>query len=247
MIEILTIAVFAALQSVFGIGILFLGTPTLLILGYPFADTLSIVLPASIAVSLLQVLRGSLPASPWVVEFAVWCLLPLGVVLVVGLSTGLDIELELFVALMLLAYVVIRLLPNSSEMLQSNVRRFPRVWLCTIGTVHGLSNLGGGLLAIFAANTFQDKKTIRDRIAFCYLCFAAIQLSVLAILTPEVMHVGQLGYAVLAGIIFMVIERHVFESITSPVFDRVFTILIGAYSTVLFLRLFGAFGSTGAA
>lgn len=247
MIEILTIAVFAALQSVFGIGILFLGTPTLLIIGYPFADTLSIVLPASIAVSLLQVLRGSLPTSPWTGEFALWCLLPLGVVLVAGLSTGLDVELELFVALMLLTYVVIRLVPNSSKMLQDNVHRFPRVWLSAIGTVHGLSNLGGGLLAIFAANTFQDKKTIRDRIAFCYLCFAVIQLCVLAILTADVMHVGQFGYAVLAGVIFIVIDRHVFESITSPVFDRVFTILIGGYSTVLFLRLFGAFDNIGAA
>jgi uncharacterized protein len=245
LIEILTIAVFAVLQSVFGIGILFLGTPTLLILGYPFAETLSIVLPASIAVSLLQVLRGSLPASSWIGEFALWCLLPLGVVLVIGLSSGLDVELELFVALMLLAYVAIRLTPDSSSLLQDNVRRFPRVWLCGIGIVHGLSNLGGGLLAIFAANTFQDKKMIRNRIAFCYLCFAAIQLSALAILTPGVMHVAQFGYAVLAGIVFMIIERHVFESIASPVFDRVFTILIGSYSAVLFLRLSGAFDITG--
>jgi len=247
LIEIITIALFAALQSVFGIGILFLGTPTLLILGYPFADTLSIVLPASIAVSLLQVLRGSLPPSKWVGKFALWCLLPVGVMLVVGLSTGLDIKLELFVAVMLFAYVVIRLIPNSTRFLQDNVRQYPRVWLVLIGIVHGLSNLGGGLLAIFAANTFQDKKLIRNRIAFCYLCFATIQMCVLAVMTPDVMHLGQFAYAALAGIIFIVIERHVFESITSPVFDRVFTILIGGYSAVLFLRLFGAFGTVGAA
>ena len=247
MIEIITIALFAVLQSVFGIGILFLGTPTLLILGYPFADTLSIVLPASIAVSLLQVLRGSLPPSKWIREFTLWCILPVGVVLVIGLSTGLDIELELFVAIMLLAYVVIRLIPDSARFLQNNVREYPRVWLSVIGVVHGFSNLGGGLLAIFAANTFQDKILIRDRIAFCYLCFAAIQMCVLAILTPDVMHLGQFAYAVLAGVIFMVVERLLFDSITSPVFDRVFTILIGGYSVVLFLRLFGVLGSAGTA
>ena len=190
------------MQSVFGIGILFLGTPTLLILGYSFPDTLSI---------------------------------------------GLDVELELFVALMLLAYFVIRSLPNSASMLQDNIRRFSKVWLCTIGTVHGFSNLGGSLLAIFAANTFQDKKTIRNRIAFCYLYFAAIRLTVLAILTPNVMHFGQLGYAALAGVIFIVIERHIFKSISSPVFDRIFTILIGGYSAVLFLRLFRVIGPVGAA
>lgn len=246
MIEILTIAVFAALQSVFGIGILFLGTPTLIILGYTFADTLSIVLPASIAVSLLQVLRGGMPGSAWIGQFAIWCLLPLGIVLIAGLSMGLNVELELFVAIMLLAYVGIRVSSGTNAYLQKHVLQFPRAWLFVIGTVHGLSNLGGGLLAIFAAHTFQDKRAIRNRIAFCYLCFAAIQLSVLAVLVPDVMHIEQLAYAALAGIIFTIIERHVFDSISSPVFDRVFTILIGSYSTVLFLKLFGVFAAASA-
>lgn len=246
MIEIVTIAAFAILQSVFGIGILFLGTPTLLILGYPFAEALSIVLPASIAVSFLQVLKGGTPARAWVNEFAVWCVFPLGTILIIGLSLGLNFELELFVAVMLLAYVVIRIVPGANDYLQHHVRRFPRAWLLMIGTVHGLSNLGGGFLAIFAASTFQDKKLIRNRIAFCYLCFAGVQLSVLAILAPDTMHLAQFGYAVLAGAIFIVIERHVFGSITSPVFDRVFTILIGGYSTVLFLTLFGVIGIAGA-
>jgi len=65
LIEIVTIVVFAALQSVFGIGILFFGTPTLILLGYPFVETLAVVLPASIAVSLLQVVQGILPQPQW--------------------------------------------------------------------------------------------------------------------------------------------------------------------------------------
>jgi uncharacterized membrane protein YfcA len=61
-IEYLTIlAVIAALsivQSFFGMGVLVFGTPTLLLMGYNFITTLGYLLPASFAISLLQVLTA---------------------------------------------------------------------------------------------------------------------------------------------------------------------------------------------
>lgn len=247
MIEIVTILVFASLQSVFGIGILFFGTPTLIILGYPFVETLSIVLPASIAVSLLQVLKGGTIGQAGRRDFWIWCLIPLTVVLLASLLWKWEIELELFIAVTLFAYVVIRLSPRLHNLLQTGVRTRPKFWLALIGTVHGLSNLGGGLLAIFAANTFDDKAAIRGHIAYCYLCFAGIQLTVLALLTPDVMHIGQIGYAALAGMVFFTVDRWMFETISSPVFDRAFTALIGGYSALVFLKLMGVFGTLASA
>ena len=82
---------------------------------------------------------------------------------------------------------------------------------------------------------------MRSNIAFCYLCFAVIQLVTLAILKPEVMHLTQFGYAALAIIVFIVIDRQVFGAIATPVFDRILTILIGCYSVLIFLKLFGVF------
>lgn len=241
MIEIATILVFSVLQSIFGIGILFFGTPTLIILGYPFAETLSIVLPASIAVSALQVYSGETPTPNWRRDFWMWCLIPLSVFLLAGLWWKWEIELELFIAITLFAYVVIRISPKMHGYLRHGVRVRPKIWLAMIGVVHGLSNLGGGLLAIFAANTFEDKAKIRAHIAFCYLCFATIQLTALAILAGDVMHIGQIGYAALAGVVFLLLERRFFGSISSPVFDRVFTVLIGSYSALIFLKLMGVF------
>jgi uncharacterized membrane protein YfcA len=241
LIEIATILVFAVLQSIFGIGILFFGTPTLIILGYPFVETLSIVLPASIAVSALQVWKGGPPARQWRRDFGIWCLVPLTAFLLAGFWWNWAIELELFIAITLFAYVLIRVSPRMRASLQRGVRVRPKIWLSLIGIVHGLSNLGGGLLAIFAANTFSDTATIRAHIAFCYLCFAALQLTALAVLAVDVMHIGQLGYAALAGAVFVILERRFFETISSPVFDRVFTVLIGGYSALIFLKLMGLF------
>lgn len=241
MIEFATIFVFAILQSIFGIGILFFGTPTLLLLGFPFAETLSILLPASIAVSLFQVVGSGLPDRRQIGSYVGWCLVPLTIALVGSLSFGWDVELELIVALTMLVYVVIRLSPQTERTLRGTVQRLPQAWLAVIGTVHGLSNLGGGLLAIFAASSFDDKTQMRGNIAFCYLCFAAIQLVTLAILKSDVMHAAQFGYAALAVCVFVVIERQVFGAMATPVFDRILTILIGCYSALIFLKLFGVF------
>ena len=53
----LVVFVFAVIQSVFGVGLLVFGTPTLLLLGLPF-DAVLAYLPSSIAISLLQVVGG---------------------------------------------------------------------------------------------------------------------------------------------------------------------------------------------
>ena len=239
MIEFATIFVFAILQSIFGIGILFFGTPTLLLMGLPFYEALSVLLPASLAVSSFQVIGSDLPERRRIVGYSAWCLVPLAIALLGGLTFGWDLELESIVATTLLLYFIARLSPLGETMLRYSVRRFPRAWLIAIGTTHGLSNLGGGLLAIFAASKFDDKNTVRGNIAFCYLCFASIQLVVLGILRPDIMHFAQLGYAALAFVVFVIVDRLVFSSIVTPVFDKILTAVIGCYSALIFLKLAG--------
>ena len=60
-IEFVTILLLAILKSIFGTDILFIGVPTLDLLGYPFAETLSILLSASIALSLFQIIGSKHP------------------------------------------------------------------------------------------------------------------------------------------------------------------------------------------
>ena len=62
------IFLFSGVQSIFGVGLLLFGTPTLLLLGYPYADTLWILVPASVTISIVQVIRGYTYISPdWTV------------------------------------------------------------------------------------------------------------------------------------------------------------------------------------
>ena len=54
---IFVIVVVSVIQSLFGVGVLLFGTPILLFLGYEFADVLTILLPISLSINLIQIIR----------------------------------------------------------------------------------------------------------------------------------------------------------------------------------------------
>ena len=56
LIEVLFISLFSLIQSIFGVGLLLLGTPTFLLLGYNYFEVLNILLPYSILISVLQII-----------------------------------------------------------------------------------------------------------------------------------------------------------------------------------------------
>ena len=53
---IFIIILYSIVQSFYGVGILLLGTPTLIYLEYSFIDTLNILIPPSITISIIQIL-----------------------------------------------------------------------------------------------------------------------------------------------------------------------------------------------
>ena len=55
LVEITLITLFCIFQSFFGVGLLLLGTPTFLLIGYDFFEVLNILLPYSIVISFLQI------------------------------------------------------------------------------------------------------------------------------------------------------------------------------------------------
>ena len=60
LIELIVIVFLIIVQSIFGVGLLLFGTPTLLILGYDFANTINILMPVSISISLMQFFRSKI-------------------------------------------------------------------------------------------------------------------------------------------------------------------------------------------
>jgi hypothetical protein len=54
---LLTVVVTSTIQSLFGVGVLLFGTPLLLLLRYDFINALIVLLPISVSINLLQIIK----------------------------------------------------------------------------------------------------------------------------------------------------------------------------------------------
>ena len=73
-----------------------------------------------------------------------------------------------------------------------------------MGFVHGLTNLGGALLAILASSYHSEKVAIRYTVAYYYMAFGAIQLVLIGGVFGEwELLLANLPIAAVAGAIYL--------------------------------------------
>ena len=179
---VIIIAVFSVIQSIFGVGVLLFGTPTLLLLEYSYSETLWLLLPCSVTISLIQVVNGYKLIEAK--KRAVYLIIPtlvIGLTLVVTYANGINITR--IVGVLLLVIGVIRFSSKLQALLASMVKKNIQMYYAIIGIVHGVSNMGGGPLSILMSTIYSKKEIIRANVAFIYLILAIFQLVVLSIIS----------------------------------------------------------------
>jgi len=179
---VIIIAVFSVIQSIFGVGVLLFGTPTLLLLEYSYSETLWLLLPCSVTISLIQVVNGYKLIEAK--KRAVYLIIPtlvIGLTLVVTYANGINITR--IVGVLLLVIGVIRFSSKLQALLASMVKKNIQMYYAIIGIVHGISNMGGGPLSILMSTIYSKKEIIRANVAFIYLILAIFQLVVLSIIS----------------------------------------------------------------
>lgn len=238
LVVILTVVFASLIQSIFGVGLLLLGTPVLLITGFSFPETLTTLLPGSLAISLLQLKEDPESVSKLTGKFLLWCVPPLIVSLILVLVLDLEIEIEIMMTALLTFVIVLRLIPRSRQWLTRAFRKATEPWLALTGAVHGFTNLGGGLLIIYASSTTTRKLTARSTVALGYTIFAVAQLCLLAIFSPSSFGFISLISLILSPIIFYLFGRRTFNFVRDALFQHLLTALLGAMSGVLLLRVF---------
>ena len=211
-ILILTIIMLLSIvQSIFGIGILMFGTPILLLMGYDFTIALGFLLPASLSVSLLQVItfQGQRPSiSPYLyllclptIMFGLW---------LVG-STSLTSVSHYFVGGILIMSAFIRFNSQFQSRLTILLTKHIPIYHLILGLVHGLTNLGGALLTILASCTSKDKTSIRYIVAHYYLLFSLTQLFVLYVIVkvPNLFS-SNLFTGILSACVYQLVGNQIF-------------------------------------
>ena len=223
-------------QSVFGVGLLLIGTPLLLLLDVPFGTALWLLLPASLTISLLQLVLSPRIDRDSVRKVSAYALPSLIVGVLVSLNGIRAPQLDVLVALVLLGSALMRIVGRFASNLRIFSTRHDSAMLALIGFVHGFSNLGGGLLAAYATARHVDKHAARETIAVAYALFATTQLVVLTLMGN--MQIGSVTIVMVctAAMTFLTLGRIAFRRLSIALFNSIFTVLMLIMAALLIMK-----------
>lgn len=233
---LVTILLTATIQSLFGVGVLLFGTPILLVLGYGFLSALTILLPISLAINLLQISKDyrhiHLPFYRRILTFSVPC-----VMLCLLLVTTLKINIGGIVGLFLIVAALKSVYPPFNRLIESLVR-YERTYFVVMGIVHGLTNLGGSLLTAIIHSKHYDKDQTRATTAVSYGTFALFQLLTLALsFGPSAIATSTTSLYMAVGVsMFLATELLLYSKISAERYRTTFAAFLFLSGTALIFK-----------
>ena len=224
----LIIIIFSVFQSCLGVGLLLFGTPTLIILGYSYVETLWIILPSSIVISLTQVLfdRDLIQAKKSIFLLTVPAL-TIGLIII--LLSGDLVNVSKIVGIGLLIVASIRQSKVLNAYLSNNISSRTSIYLIFTGLIHGLSNMGGGPLSVLMSSLHKSKSVIRVNIAYVYLFFGISQIIILTIFQLKVFEVNYLVFPIVAIMSYFFIGKPLSNYIDDNKYQSFITIMVFIY------------------
>ncbi|MNG81651.1 Sulfite exporter TauE/SafE [Serratia plymuthica] len=233
----LVIALFAVIQSVFGMGILVFGTPTLLMLGFDFSSVLGLLLPSSVLISFTQATGARHIPFPRREKFNMLiCATSVLLALSLILNLNVKINIDLLVGLILLFSAVMRFRITLQERVKAYLNRYQRSYIVIMGIVHGVTNMGGALLALYASSAQREKLEIRTTVSRYYLLFGLIQLATLAIFKWQALSISGFAAAPLALFIYVAVGNLLFKKTSAPAYEKMVTYFITLYGVVVLTK-----------
>ena len=156
---VLVILLFSMVQSVIGVGILLFGTPTLLLMGYNYQETLLMILPSSILISFLQAINS--PKFLYDTKYIYIYTLPMVVFGLLFVTLSYDyINVKYIIGIMLILIGLIRSVPKIKQYLKALFIKHIVLYHILMGGVHGISNMGGGMLVVFMSTIHNNREII---------------------------------------------------------------------------------------
>jgi len=229
------IAVFSVVQSVFGVGLLLFGTPTLLLLEYSYSETLWLLLPCSVTISLIQVVNDyKLIEAKKRAVYLVIPTLVLSLALVVTYANGINITRIVGVLLLLIG--VIRFSSKLQALLVSMVKEHIQIYYIIIGVVHGISNMGGGPLSILMSTIYSKKEIIRANIAFIYLILAISQIVVLSIISNASLRSEVMWLIPISLVSYVFTSKFISSKVNNNKFAFILNVMVLVYGILAIIK-----------
>jgi hypothetical protein len=233
---LLTVVATSIVQSIFGVGVLLFGTPLLLLLGYGFVDALGVLLPVSIAISVLQVLRHYEDVDTGFYKNVLIYSIPLVVLFLVAV-TSVKINISLVIG-PLLIFVALKNFSTVIERTLQSVVKYERIYLMAMGLVHGISNLGGSMLTVIIYSKHYPKDKTRVTAAASYATVASCQLATLLSIGSDftVSFADKISFIQVAVVMFLLTEEMLYNGIDNEKYSKIFAAFLFASGILLITK-----------
>ena len=228
-IELIIIFSLIAVQSIFGVGLLLFGTPSLLLLGYDFANTLNILIPVSITISALQFFKSKVKDRIFIKDYNIFCIPFLIIFLFIALKFNYLFDFRFLVALLLIFSSVLILNKKKFSSFKQMIFKIKNLILIVIGLIHGLTNMGGSFLAIYSTLISKSiKEVTRYYISYGYLIMGIIQYLMVLFLSYDLLKFNKIYYMFLALIIYLPAQK-IFKKLNDRKFSKYLNLIALIY------------------
>jgi len=233
---LLTVVATSVVQSVFGVGVLLFGTPLLLLLGYGFVDALGVLLPVSIAISALQVLRHYEDVDTRFYKNVLVYSIPL-VVMFLLVVTTVKINISLVIGALLI-FVALKNFSSVIDRALQSIVKYERIYLMGMGLVHGISNLGGSMLTAIIYSKKYPKNKTRVTAAVSYATLALCQLATLWFIGNDftVSFTDKISFIQIAVVMFLLTEEMLYNGIDNEKYNKIFAVFLFASGILLIMK-----------
>ena len=233
--EILIVLILISIQSVFGVGLLLFGTPSFLLFGYDFANTINILMPVSITISALQFFRSKINDVNFLKEYNLFCLPFLVLFLTIALKYKDFFDFKFLVAILLIISSILILNKKRFSNFKAIFFKLKKLMLIGIGCVHGLTNMGGSFLAIYSTLLSKNVKELaRYYICYGYLIMGILQYIIVLSLNFKNMEFTKLYYVLLSVIIYFPAQK-LFENINDKKFSKFLNLIALSYGLLILI------------
>ena len=228
-IELIIIFVLIVVQSIFGVGLLLFGTPSLLLLGYDFANTLNILMPVSITISAAQFFKSKVKDRIFIKEYNIFCIPFLIIFLFIALKFNYLFDFRFLVALLLIFSSVLILNKKKFSSFKQMIFKIKNLILIVIGLIHGLTNMGGSFLAIYSTLISKSiKEVTRYYISYGYLIMGTIQYLMVLFLSFDLLIFNKIYYVFLALVIYFPAQK-IFKNLNDKKFSKYLNLIALIY------------------
>ena len=157
------VLILSIIHSIFGIGLLAIGTPLLLLLNYDFLIILQVLLPCSILISIFQITQSKnilhedkkliYKSLPYVFS---------GAFIIYFFSS--KINFKLIIGLSILVILLLKFFLNKK--IKQLVKKNKTILISFTGLFHGLTNTGGSLISLIFQELKKNKYEVQGCIAY---------------------------------------------------------------------------------